>query len=58
MTFEYVLLAGVNDPPEHARELATLLAPLAPALPRQPDPGEPDRRRYARAPGRGDPHVP
>ena len=28
VTFEYVLLAGVNDTPEHARELATLLAPL------------------------------
>jgi 23S rRNA (adenine2503-C2)-methyltransferase len=25
LTFEYVLLAGVNDRPEHARELATLL---------------------------------
>jgi 23S rRNA (adenine2503-C2)-methyltransferase len=28
ITFEYVLLAGVNDAPEHARELAALLAPL------------------------------
>jgi 23S rRNA (adenine2503-C2)-methyltransferase len=28
VTFEYVLLAGVNDRPEHARELARLLAPL------------------------------
>jgi 23S rRNA (adenine2503-C2)-methyltransferase len=28
VTFEYVLLAGVNDQPEHARELAVLLAPL------------------------------
>ena len=28
VTFEYVLLAGVNDAPELARELATLLAPL------------------------------
>ncbi len=28
VTFEYVLLAGVNDAPEHARELATLLSPL------------------------------
>jgi 23S rRNA (adenine2503-C2)-methyltransferase len=28
VTFEYVLLAGVNDQPEHARELADLLAPL------------------------------
>lgn len=28
VTFEYVLLAGVNDALEHARELATLLAPL------------------------------
>jgi 23S rRNA (adenine2503-C2)-methyltransferase len=28
VTFEYVLLAGVNDAPEHARELAALLAPL------------------------------
>jgi 23S rRNA (adenine2503-C2)-methyltransferase len=28
VTFEYVLLAGVNDQPEHARELTTLLAPL------------------------------
>ncbi|HEV8193778.1 MAG TPA: 23S rRNA (adenine(2503)-C(2))-methyltransferase RlmN [Ktedonobacterales bacterium] len=28
VTFEYVLLAGVNDLPEHTRELAQLLAPL------------------------------
>ncbi len=28
VTFEYVLLAGVNDGEEHARELAKLLAPL------------------------------
>jgi 23S rRNA (adenine2503-C2)-methyltransferase len=28
VTFEYVLLAGINDQPEHARELAALLAPL------------------------------
>jgi 23S rRNA (adenine2503-C2)-methyltransferase len=28
VTFEYVLLAGVNDAVEHARELAGLLAPL------------------------------
>jgi len=28
VTFEYVLLAGVNDAIEHARELAALLAPL------------------------------
>src|SRR5579863_5557728 len=28
VTFEYVLLARVNDQPEHARELAALLAPL------------------------------
>ncbi len=28
VTFEYVLLAGVNDQPEHARELAVLLSPL------------------------------
>jgi 23S rRNA (adenine2503-C2)-methyltransferase len=28
VTFEYVLLAGVNDAPEHARELAALLAPM------------------------------
>ena len=28
VTFEYVLLAGVNDAPEHARELAVLLSPL------------------------------
>ena len=28
VTFEYVLLAGVNDSDEHARELARLLAPL------------------------------
>ncbi len=26
LTFEYVLLAGVNDAPEHARQLASLLA--------------------------------
>ncbi|MEO7001784.1 MAG: 23S rRNA (adenine(2503)-C(2))-methyltransferase RlmN [Ktedonobacterales bacterium] len=29
VTFEYVLLAGVNDAPDHARELGRLLAPLA-----------------------------
>jgi 23S rRNA (adenine2503-C2)-methyltransferase len=28
VTFEYVLLAGENDAPEHARELARLLTPL------------------------------
>jgi 23S rRNA (adenine2503-C2)-methyltransferase len=28
VTFEYVLLAGMNDQPEHARELAAMLAPL------------------------------
>ena len=28
VTFEYVLLAGVNDSPRHARELSELLAPL------------------------------
>ena len=28
VTFEYVLLSGVNDTPEHARQLAELLAPL------------------------------
>ncbi len=28
VTFEYVLLAGETDPPEHARELAALLSPL------------------------------
>jgi 23S rRNA (adenine2503-C2)-methyltransferase len=28
VTFEYVLLAGVNDTPIHARQLAELLAPL------------------------------
>jgi 23S rRNA (adenine2503-C2)-methyltransferase len=28
VTFEYVLLAGVNDTPAHARQLAKLLAPL------------------------------
>ena len=28
VTFEYVLLSGVNDSVEHARELASLLAPL------------------------------
>ena len=28
VTFEYVLLAGVNDTPMHARQLAALLAPL------------------------------
>ncbi len=27
LTFEYVLLAGINDRPEHARELARLLKP-------------------------------
>lgn len=29
VTFEYVLLAGVNDTAQHAQQLATLLAPLA-----------------------------
>jgi 23S rRNA (adenine2503-C2)-methyltransferase len=28
VTFEYVLLSGVNDTPAHARQLAALLAPL------------------------------
>jgi 23S rRNA (adenine2503-C2)-methyltransferase len=28
VTFEYVLLAGTNDQPEHAEELAALLSPL------------------------------
>ncbi|HTK07804.1 MAG TPA: 23S rRNA (adenine(2503)-C(2))-methyltransferase RlmN [Ktedonobacteraceae bacterium] len=28
VTFEYVLLSGVNDTPEHAEQLAQLLAPL------------------------------
>jgi 23S rRNA (adenine2503-C2)-methyltransferase len=28
VTFEYVLLAGINDTPEHAQQLAYLLAPL------------------------------
>ncbi len=28
VTFEYVLLSGVNDTPAHARQLAELLAPL------------------------------
>ncbi|MGO8946763.1 MAG: 23S rRNA (adenine(2503)-C(2))-methyltransferase RlmN [Ktedonobacterales bacterium] len=28
VTFEYVLLAGINDQAEHARELAALLSPL------------------------------
>jgi 23S rRNA (adenine2503-C2)-methyltransferase len=28
VTFEYILLAGVNDQPEHARALGELLAPL------------------------------
>jgi len=28
VTFEYVLLAGVNDTPEHAHQLGELLAPL------------------------------
>ena len=28
ITFEYLLLGGVNDGPEHARELARLIAPL------------------------------
>jgi 23S rRNA (adenine2503-C2)-methyltransferase len=28
VTFEYVLLAGVNDTPTHARQLGELLAPL------------------------------
>ncbi len=28
VTFEYVLLAGVNDQPQHGRELAQLLSPL------------------------------
>ena len=39
---EYVMLDGVNDLPEHARELAALLDP--PRLQGQPDPLQPDRR--------------
>jgi len=30
ITFEYACIEGVNDAPEHARELAELLAPLGP----------------------------
>lgn len=28
ITFEYLLLGGINDRPEHARQLAKLLAPM------------------------------
>ena len=39
---EYVMLDGVNDLPEHARELADAARP--PRLQGQPDPLQPDRR--------------
>ncbi len=32
LTFEYVLLKGVNDEPEHARELAQILRGMAAAV--------------------------
>ena len=38
---EYVMLAGVNDSPEQARELAELLDPQG--LQGEPDPVQPDR---------------
>jgi len=44
VTFEYVLLAGLNDAPEHARELVALLQgrpALEPVLPSNPAPGRP-----------------
>jgi len=52
VTFEYVLLAGVNDAPSHARELATLLADV-PAkvnlIPFNPFPHSGYQRSSARA---------
>jgi 23S rRNA (adenine2503-C2)-methyltransferase len=47
VTFEYVLLAGVNDQPEHARQLAHLLRgrpALINVIPYNPVPGLPYRR--------------
>jgi len=44
LTFEYVLLAGINDQPAHARELATLLrgrAALLNVIPYNPVSGLP-----------------
>ena len=46
VTFEYVLLAGVNDQPEHARQLAGLLRgrpALVNLIPYNPVPGLPFR---------------
>lgn len=52
ITFEYVMIDGVNDTPEHARELAALLADV-PAkvnlIPFNPFPGAPWRRSSDRA---------
>ncbi len=47
VTFEYVLLAGVNDQPEHARRLVTLLRgrpALVNLIPYNPVPGLPYRK--------------
>lgn len=48
ITFEYLLLGGVNDRPEHARQLVKLLAPLKKAklnlIAYNPVPGQPFRK--------------
>ncbi|SFN23174.1 23S rRNA (adenine2503-C2)-methyltransferase [Formivibrio citricus] len=47
ITFEYILLAGVNDQPEHARELARLVRNVSckfNLIPFNPFPGSPYRR--------------
>jgi 23S rRNA (adenine2503-C2)-methyltransferase len=52
LTFEYVLLADVNDRPEHARQLATLLRgrpALLNVIPYNPVPGLPFRTPSAAA---------
>jgi 23S rRNA (adenine2503-C2)-methyltransferase len=52
VTFEYVLLAGVNDRPEHARQLSLLLRgrpALVNVIPYNPVPGLPYRRPAAAA---------
>jgi 23S rRNA (adenine2503-C2)-methyltransferase len=55
VTFEYVLLAGVNDQPEHARQLLALLKgrpALVNIIPYNPVAGLPFRRPSARAAAR------
>ncbi len=55
VTFEYVLLAGVNDRPEHARRLAALLRgrpALVNLIPYNPVPGLPYRKPSSAATAR------